>query len=147
MDLTLQVTISRDGLGLLPLDLNDHANYYVAGDFLTGQLAWNRNQVSSPFLDDQVTTYRTLGKVTRQITIETLGESASELNANLSAVVAAFLQDDFHLAIAMDTDIQLEYGCEASDYQVNWVGSRVIARQLQVQFSVPCSPIPIVGGY
>jgi hypothetical protein len=69
------------------------------------------------------------------------------LDANLSAVVAAFSQDYFQIAMQADTDLELEYRCEASDYQLTWTGSRLMARQVSVQFSVPCQPVPITGGY
>jgi len=146
-ELSLQVEISRDNLGLLPLDINDHTNYYVAGDFLTGQLSWNRNQVGSPFLDDQITVYRTLNRVTRALTVEVLGTSIATMNTNMITLVAAFMQDTFHLAVVADTDLNLEYNCEAADYQVGWTGPRLIQRQVSITFNVPCAPIPVVGGY
>jgi hypothetical protein len=148
-DLGFTTQISRDDLGLAALTLNDHINYYVAGTFMSGSLSWNRNQISSPWTDGSATTYRYREMVTENITLECLGgpkDTQAALYANISAAIAAFSQDNFLLSI-VTAGQQVEYQCEAADYQVAWDGPRMIARQLQVIFQVPRQPMPLEGDF
>lgn len=145
-DLGLSVVVSRDLLGLAGLEINDHLAYYVGPQLLGGQVAWNRQQVTSPFIDGQVTTWRTRQNVTEQLGVEVLGDTPGELNANLAVLLAAFIQDSFHLAVAIGAQ-SFEYACEAADYQVGWTGPRWVACQLQVVFAMPRQPVPVAGAF
>lgn len=146
-DLSLSCLLTRSQLGLADLELNDHDNYYLASDFLTGAQSWNRQQITSPFTDGSVTTYRTMQVVTRQLTVEVLtggAETTTALLANLGALINALGQDSFHIKVTVDGQ-QLVYQAEAADYTLQWDGPRTIAKQLQVQAQVPCQPIPLAG--
>ena len=145
-DLGLDVSVSRALLGLADLAINDHLAYYLSPQFLGGQVTWNRQQATSPFVDGAVTTYRTRGMVTEQLGVEVLGDTPGELDGNLAVLLAAFVQDSFHLAVAIGAQ-SWEYLCEAADYQVAWSGPRFIARQLQVLFGVPRQPVPVAGAF
>jgi|SRR6184192_3654342 len=144
-DITLSVTVSRTGLGLSALEINDHLDYYIAPQFLGANAQWNRTQVTSPFLDGSVTTQRYRQTVNEQLGVEVLGASQADLQAKLSALLGAFFQDSFTITITVD-GTAYAYACEAADYQVNWNGPRFIAAQVQVVFSVPRSPAPVSGG-
>lgn len=145
-DLLFSVLVTRDNLGLADLDCNDHINYYIAAQFLGGTITWNRQQATSPFIDGSVTTYRSKQMVTENIAVEVLGDDITTLYANMSALVAAFTQDSFNLQVAIGSDV-VQYACEAADYTVAWVGSRMVAKQVQVTFSMPRQPQPVVGGF
>lgn len=145
-ELGLSVVVGRGLLGLADLEINDHVSYYVAPQFLGGQVAWTRQQVTSPFCDGAVTTYRTRGVVSEQLGVEVLGDSPAEVNTGLAVLLAAFVQDSFAIAVAIG-DQTWQYACEAADYQVAWSGPRWLANQLQVLFTVPRQPVPAVGAF
>ena len=145
-DLGMSVAISRTLLGLAPLQINDHLSYYIAPQFLGAAVSWNRQQVTGPFHDGAVTTYRSRQMVSEQIGVEVLGESPAQLNQNVAALLAAFSQDSFTMTVAIGLQ-QHEYACEASDYQLTWSGPRLVAQQLQVLFTVPRQPVTIQGAY
>jgi hypothetical protein len=143
-DLALAVTVSRTLLGLAPLDINDHLNYYVTPQLLGGQVAWTRTQITSPWLDGAVTTNRVRQMVTEPLVIEVLGGTHGELKANVDTLVQAFIQDSFDLELTMG-DAAYAYRCEAADYTLGWNGPRMMANQVQVTFSVPRQPTALLG--
>ena len=147
MTLGMGVSVTRTQLGLPVLNINDHNAYYVADTFLGGQMAWNRNQVTSPYVDGSVTVNRTRSMVTEQIVVEVLGgPSQALLQANVATLIAAFSQDSYLLSITLPQATTYQYLCEAADYQVSWTSPRFFAKQLQVTFSMPRQPIALVGG-
>lgn len=151
-DLNLSVVLTRDWLGLGPLNINDHVSYAVAQQFLGSTVSWNRNQLTSPYMDGSFTASRQRQSVTEQIAVEVFGRSTANgamspttLQANLAALIAAFNQDSFSLTLTLD-GTTYSYEAEAADYQVSWVGPRFMARQVQVVFSLPRQPVPLAGG-
>lgn len=144
-DLGLTATVTRTLLGLADLNINDHVNYYLSPQFLGGTTAWQRNQVTSPFIDGAVTTNRTLQMVTETLGIEVIGSSPTTLQTALAALIIAFNQDSFILNISIGS-ANYQYRCEASDFQVLWTGPRMIAKQAQVLFQTPRQPVPLAGG-
>lgn len=145
-DLGMSVSISRDSLSLTPLDINDHLSYYVTADSFGRQVQWSRQKAESPFIDGDVTTYRTRQKVNSQIGVEVLGGSQAEVQANVNTLIQAFSQSQYDLSIAIG-GANWQYDCEAADYQEVWTGPRWVARQLQVIFTVPNQPVPLIGAY
>lgn len=144
-DLLLSVQIDRTDLGLASLDLNDHNNYYISSDnFLGGQVQYERNQVTSPFIDGSVTVNRRKQIVTDQMTVEVLGVNKADLITNINNLVLAFSQDTYNLQIAYGS-VVYQYACEAADYTVQYSGPRWIANHVQVQLSFPRQPVPTVG--
>lgn len=143
-DLSLSVTVSRTLLGLSDLPINDHVTYYVAPQFLGGQVQWNRQQVTSPFTDGAVTVYRNRQLVTEQIAVEVMARTGAELKAAVDTLIDAFLQDSFTLTVTSD-GATYQYACEAADYALLWAGPRMIARQAQVMLSVPRQPAALAG--
>lgn len=142
-------SVTRASLGLPDLDLNDFTHYYVADTFLGGQVTWNRTQVSSPWVDGQITVARTRGTVTETVAVEVLGASPNQVQTNLVNLLEAFLQDTYQLHVTLgggSASATYVYQCEAADYQVSWTGPRMQANQVQVQLSVPRSPVPVTGG-
>lgn len=145
----MSVVVTRDSLGLADLQINDFINYYVGSEFLGAGVTWNRNQVSSPFLDGQVTTFRNRQNVSEPATVEVLADEPNLLQIAQNTLVQAFLQDFFNVLIVIGTGTHkatYQIQCEAADYTVAWTGPRWLATQGQVKFTVPCQPVPIVGG-
>lgn len=144
-DVDLSVTISRELLGLDPLQISDVDSYYVAAQFLGGQVTWNRQKVSSPWLDGEVTTARNRQNVTEQIGVEIRADTNAELQAATAELIAAFCQDSFVLTVIADGGTYA-YAGEAADYQVaSWTTPRLVALAGQVVFSMPRQPVPLIG--
>lgn len=144
-DIAMSVALSRTALALPALEINDHLNYAVATQFLGGNVQWNRQQVSSPFLDGQVTTQRSRQNVTEQIAVEIYAGSGNELQINTRTLIAAFSQSDYVLTVVIG-GATYAYQCEAADVQTAWVGVRLMANQGQVVFGVPRQPLALLGG-
>lgn len=136
----MSVLVSRDLLGLTPLQINDHLTYAVAAPFLGGTVTWNRTQVSSPMMDGDVTTFRRRPTVTETVTVEVMAGNQADLHSAISQLVLAFQQDAYTVTITLGGEVYA-YRCESADFAVAWVGARFIAHQLQVTLSVPRSPV------
>ena len=146
VDIALSANVSRSLLGLSPLAINDHFNYYIGTQFLGATQSWTRNQVGSPWLDGLVTTFRTRQMVTEPVQLEVPSESQAELQAKMQAVVLAFAQSDYTITVVVG-GATFEYQCEAADFQVLWTTPRMVEGQGQVTFQVPRQPVTISGGY
>lgn len=141
----LQVMVSRLLLGQPDLDVNDHSNYYMAPSS-PAQVSWQRTSVSSVFVDDDITVHRRRSKVMESMLLEVMGTDQATLSVNLSRAIAAFTQDYFTIEVTFD-GTEYEWACEAADYQVIWSGPRMIAKQVQLQLTVPRSPVPLTGAF
>lgn len=144
-DISLSVLVSRDLLGLSDLEVNDHVSFLMAPSS-PAQVSWQRSSVSSIFVDDDITVHRRRGKVTENMVLEVKGTSQANLQANLLTAIGCFTQDYFNIRVSFSGTIY-EWACEAADYQVVWDGPRMFARQVQLQLSVPRSPVPISGAF
>jgi hypothetical protein len=140
----MPVTVTRTALGLSVLNINDFVNYYCATEFLGGQVTWNRNQVSSPWVDGQYTTSRTRQNVMEKIGVEIVAADTADLKAKTDAIISAFMQSYFVLTATID-GATWSYACEAADYQQAFTGPRMYARQGQVLFDMPRRPVPLSG--
>lgn len=145
-DLDLSLLISRDLLSLDALQLNDFVNYYVAAQFLGQSVAWNKQQVTSPWTDGSVTTNRQRQTTSQPIAIEVLGDTLADMVDNANAMVQAFLQDSYTLDLIIN-GVEWKYQAEAADVQPSMVGSRFVANQLQFVFNVPIQPVPLIGSF
>lgn len=145
-DISLAVTLSRTLLSLPALNLNDYTNYYFAGQNTPGAVSWVRNQVSSPYVDDDFTVSRRRGKVMESLLVEVLGSTQTALRDNLAALVNAVVQDTFILTVSF-AGVSYAWACESADYQVIWSGPRMVARQVQMALTIPRSPVPSAGAF
>lgn len=145
-NISLSVSITRTGLGLVDLEINDHIHSYITPSFMGADSPWNRTAVTSPWLDGDVTVNRTRQKVTEPLQLEVLGGSLAEMDANAQALLEAFDQSDFHLIVDIGGQTHT-YECEAADRTVLWTGPRMVEGQLQITFQVPRQPVPLVGTY
>lgn len=147
-DITLDLSITRTLLAAAPLALNDHTNFYLAPSS-PAAVSWQRQSVSSPWVDDDIVINRRRGKVTEEILLEVRGglvPTQTTLRTNLSDAIAAFSQDTYVLTLTFD-GIAYAWNCDAADYQVVWDGPRVVAKSVQLRLSVPRSPIPAQGPF
>lgn len=142
-DITLGLTITRTLLALGDLNLNDHTNF-IAAPSTPGSVEWDRVQVSAPNVDDDITVHRRLKKITEEVPIEVKGSSDASLQTNLAALLAALKQASFTLTTTFN-GTSYAWACEAADYQVEWSGPRVVAKQFIVRARIPRSPHPVTG--
>lgn len=143
-DLDMGVTVSRDALGLTDLDVNDHTSYKIAAQFLGGQASWNRTTVSSPWVNSETTTQRSMKNVEEQVAFEILADTDVQLQTRMATLRAAMLQGDYVLTVTIG-DATYAYQCEAADVQVVWTGVRFMALRGQMIFSVPRKAEPLIG--
>lgn len=145
-DLDLSVTVSRDKLGLAPLEIARGGRYYLATQFLGGSVQWTRQQVTSPFVDGQITTQRTRQNVTESVAVEVKADNHHDLQIYTGELLAAFLQSSYTMVITMAGAVYT-YRCEAADYQVqSWSTPRAVAVQGQAVFTVQRRPVALAGG-
>lgn len=158
-DLALRATISRGQLGVPTLVLSDGLVYRcAAAPFLGEQLVWQRNQVSSAYIDGAVTVNRSRQMVNEQFAFEVSGYSAAvpsappshqQFQANIATLVAAFSQDSFVLDVILGTGTDLThytYAGEAADVtNAMWSTPRLVAKQALLTFAVPVQPVPLAG--
>jgi hypothetical protein len=152
MLLDLSVVLTRDWLGLAPLEINDRVRYKIADQLMGTQVTYNRNQITSPWMDGAVTVSRQLEVISEPVSVEVWGRhgegdplSNAVLQQNMATVLRAFNQDNFTLTIAVE-NATYAYQCEAADYQVTWTGNRFLAKEGYIAFSVPRQPMALTGG-
>lgn len=140
VDLIMSVEVSRDSMGLDPLEINDHLDYaFASPELFGGQQAWERKQTNSPYVDGDFTVTRRRQNVTEDINIEVFGANNSEVTSNARKLINAFSQDSFTVTLCLN-QVYSEYTCEAADYKVIGTGPRWVAKQIQVVLSVPRKP-------
>lgn len=146
-DVDLSVEINRDALALDPLILGDGNPYYIATQFLGAGVTWDRQQVSSRWVDGDFTTSRRRANVTEQIAVEVVCPDMFTLQNAVETLIDAFVQDFYLMTTTVDGQLWT-YQCEAADYQnAMWNTPRLAACQGQIIFSVPRRPVAVSGAY
>jgi hypothetical protein len=143
MALSVTSLVTRDSLGLSALNINDHTNFILGAQIMGGTVAWERNQVSSPWVDGDITISRRRPNVQENLQVNILGSDQGVMLANIQTIVEAFTQDEFVLTIGLDGN-QYWYGCEAADYSIEW-GIKMHSNQCMVTFMLPRKPIALAG--
>lgn len=144
MALTVTATVTRGDLGLSDLNINDHNNYSIAPNTMGGATSWDRNQVSSPWVDGEITISRRRSNVMEPVLVNVYGVSQPDMLANLQTLVDAFCQNSFTMIIKLGS-ATYQYSCEAADYSIEW-GYKMHSTQCMANFQVPRHPIPTSGG-
>jgi hypothetical protein len=145
-DIDLSVLISRTWLGLDALEIAQGGTYYLAPQFLGATVTWTRQQVTSPFVDGQITTSRMRPNVVESIGVEVVGSSAFWLQQRIKTLLDAFTQQSFTMTVRIDGAFY-QYLCECADYQtLTWTTPRAVSLQGQVLFQMPRQPVPVAGG-
>lgn len=144
LTLTTSASITRTLLGLDELNLNDHVNYSLAAGIMGGQVTWERNEVSSPWVDGELTVSRRKRNVQENIVVNVYGASYAGLQARMQSLIAAFTQDNFAIYFGI-SGMGRGYKCFAADYQVSWDTARMKALNVPITFMVPRLPNPISG--
>jgi hypothetical protein len=146
-DLDMSVLVSRDELGLPPLEINDFVDYYVGPEFLGGQQTLNRTEVGSPFLTGGVEVDSVPQLITEQFSVQVLGDTVGELAASTAALVAAFQQRRSRVTIEIDGQ-QWVYAFNRAEFATPWSGPAMVSRQGLVNFSARRQPVAVNGvGY
>jgi hypothetical protein len=144
-DVNISAVINRDLLGLLPLELADGHPYLLATQFLGAAVTWDRQSVSSRWVDGDYTVSRRRANVSEQIGIEIATATMLELRTAMATLIDAFTQDHFTLTVTVE-GVVFAYDCEAGDYtNAMWNTPRLAASRGQVVFTVPRRPIAAAG--
>jgi hypothetical protein len=144
-DLDLSVEVNRDALALTPLDIAQPPYYLAASPFLSSQVSWDRQTVSSRWIDGEVTTSRKRGMVMETIAVEVVATDMATLQDYMQTLIEALCQDTYTMTITVDGTLWV-YNCEAADYtNLMWTTPRLVAAQGQAQFTVPRRPVAAVG--
>lgn len=146
-DVELSVLISRDSLGLGPLEIASSPDFFIGTQFLGAAVQWDRQQVTSVFLDGAVTVSRHRQMVTEQIAVEVTADNLVAVQARINTLIQAFLQDSFTMTVVAGGSTR-QYRCETADYQdASWTTPRMAGAQGQVVLSVPRQPVALAGGF
>ena len=147
-DLGVVAHVSRPALGGGDLDINDHSSYVLAGpSILSGQVTWDRKQVSAPWVDGDITVARRRGNSTEPLSIYVKGTSQSDLDTRMGSLRDAFFQDRFTLHIIVGT-ANHAWDCEAADLtQVLFDTAHVYNKYVLMTFAIPRKPIPLAGAF
>lgn len=146
-DVVLSVKISRTLLGLASLEIASGSNYYIGTQFLGAAVPWERQQVSSQWLDGAVTTSRHRQMVTEQIAVEVVATTLPLVQAAIKTLIEAFQQNSFTMTVVAGGATRV-YQCEAADYQdLSWTTPRLAGAQGQVLLQVPRQPVALSGGF
>lgn len=144
MSLAFTATVTRSDLGLSSLNINDHIKYITTTQIMGGQVTWQRNSVSSPYVDGDVTISRRRPSVNDVFVVDVIGANHATIRTNLQALVAAFLQDKFNIIITLD-GATYQYQCETSDYSIEWNHAKIHDKRITAQFNVMRKPIAVSG--
>ena len=146
-DLSVVAKVTRSLLGLGDLDINDHSTYRLAGpQVMGGTVSWDRRQVSSPWVEGDITVSRRRTNVMDQITVYVAGSATDNLNLNLQNLLWAFTQDRYTLSITVGSQ-QFAWDCEAADYQVTYDTPHLKSLYVPVVFTVPRRPVALSGAF
>lgn len=144
-DLNVVATVTRAQLGLGDLNINDGNTYTLAGpQIMGGTVTWDRRQVSSPWVDGDVTVARRRANVQDQLTFYVGGSSTANMNLNLQNLIWAFTQDRYTLSITVGSQ-QFAWDCEAADYSVQIDTPHMKALYVAVTFTIPRKPAALSG--
>src|SRR6478735_9822764 len=125
-DIDLSVQVNRSLLALDPLELADGKPYFVASQFMGTAVSWDRQMVSSRWVDGDWTVSRRRANVTEQIAIEVIGGDMATLRAAMTTLIEAFTQDHYTLTVIIN-GVVFAYDCEAADYtNAMWTTPRLV---------------------
>lgn len=146
-DLSVVAKVTRSLLGLGDLNINDHSTYRLAGpQVMGGTVSWDRRQVSSPWVEGDITVSRRRTNVMDQITVYVDGANMAGVNTNLQTLITAFTQDRYTLSITVGSQ-QFAWDCEAADYQVTYDTPHLKSLYVPVVFTVPRRPVALSGAF
>jgi hypothetical protein len=127
------------------LEIATSPDYYLGTQFLGAAVQWERQQVTSVWMDGSTTVSRHRQMVTEQIAVEITGRDLLDVQRLTNQLIAAFLQDSFVLTVTVEGSVR-RYQCETADYQnLGWTTPRLSAAQGQVMLQVPRQPVALRG--
>lgn len=147
-DLSVTARVSRTLLGLGNLELNDRTNYVLGGPVaFQGQVSWQRNTTSAPWVDGEVTWERHRSNSVEPLTIYAKGSTMSDLDSKIQTLIAAFMQDRYTFQLIVG-GANHAWDCECADVtSVQYDTTHVASKYVAVTFSVPRKPVPLAGGF
>lgn len=146
-DLSVVAKVTRASLGLGDLNINDRTTYTLAGpQIMGGTVAWDRQQVSAPWVDGEITVARRRGNVMEPLAVYVAGTNQSSLNSNIQTLIAAFTQDRYTLSITIGGQ-QHDWDCESADYSVQVSAPHLKSLYVPVTFQIMRKPAPLTGAF
>jgi hypothetical protein len=144
-DVNISAVLNRDLLGLSPLEIANGNPYLLGTQFLGAAVTWDRQTVSSRWVDGDYTVSRRRANVSEQIAVEVVAPNMLSLRTAMTTLIEAFTQDHFTMTVTVNGVI-FAYDCEAGDYtNAMWNTPRLAASRGQVVFTVPRRPIAAAG--
>jgi hypothetical protein len=137
-------TVTRGSLGLSNLNIHDGLNYIVTNKILGAQVAWDKNQVSSPWVDGDVTISRRRPNVSEPFSIHVHGDDHADMKNNVQVLLEAFMQNQYNLAVTVGNQL-FQYKCETADYQMEFDQSKMFATMTTINFQIPRRPVAVSG--
>lgn len=144
-------TVTRPDLGLGALSLAGGSRSVPGYEIIAwgpGGVAWRRNVAKNPFVSGEALISAV--KDVRMLSLEVMvyGSGMNDLNSRMATLMAAFEQFAYLTTVTVG-GAPNGYNCEPADYSVGDNGQWnkfLLAQFMQnVNFTIPCSPIPAVG--
>jgi len=141
----MSVTVSRDLLGLDPLELNDFIDYSVDDQFLGGQSTWNIvASADSPYVHGEWPTILKMGNVQERVGVWAYASEQLELESKVGAVLAAFRQIQYLLTVTINGQVR-QFNCQPSDTQYEMTGPLSANKLGHVVCTVRRTPVLLQG--
>ena len=139
--IALSATVTRSALGLLVLNINDHKDYIISTTMLGGSVTWQKQQVSSPYVDGDITITRRRPTIVEPIEIYVYGNNGTDLTNNVAKLIEAFTQDEFLMSIKINNSDR-QYKCECSDYTIEYANTKYATNMTLVKLKWEKYPGP-----
>ena len=158
MAFTVAGYVTRAALSLPNLSIESPGAYRIVSDD-PGSLAWRKAVATSPYQHGEFLVGAVKDVLTAILAIRCYGSSASELNANVAALLRAFEQFSYTLSVSIE-GVESRWICEPADYSVADGATETAAKrrggfdkfalmshQQTYVFNIPRSPVPAAGAF
>ena len=140
---TFAASVTRTALSLADLNLFNPGSYEVEPPTGPGQVTWRRQYATSPYVEGSSLVTAVRDQVSSTLVVRCFGASASALETNTAALIAAFSQFSYTLTLTWD-GVSHVWACDPADYQP--IGGlyddmHFVAFQQAYQFTIPRSPV------
>lgn len=157
-DLNLSVLVTREHLGLPPLQLNDknaispgNGFEIMRGSLGPGDMSWRRNVVTSPWIDGESTVMAVRNQVHAPIGVRCFGSNLDLLTDVCFHIQDCFSQYRYTVEIKLGDSPWGTWLCDQADWTVGDNGSynEFKFRRIfqEIKFTVPRLPVPTHGPF
>ena len=148
--LDVSVLVDRSSLSLGQLELNDNTNYTIIRDTLgPGEITRKNIMASSPWISGDVVTYSAREHMMSSIGVRVQGTSMAHLMTLTQAVIEAFEQYNYTVAITIGGETTGVWVCDPANIAIGEGGAfqslHFIQYQQEIRLQVPRKPNPSAG--